>query len=72
MVYVLARFLEMLGTTGAGEGAVIGLWVWLGFIATVSLGSVLWEGKPLKLYYINVAYYALDLAIIGAILASWV
>ena len=69
MAYVLARFITLLGVTGAADGAIIGLWAWLGFVATVTFGSVLWEGKPRELWYINAAHWAAVLAAMGAILA---
>ena len=31
----------------------LGLWIWLGYVATIQAGSVLWEGRPWKLYLIN-------------------
>lgn len=71
MVWVLAMFVGWLDLQTAAEGARVGLTVWLGFIATTFLGSILWEGKPKKLYYINVGYYLVSLAIVGAVLAIW-
>ena len=68
MAYVLAHFVVYAGATTAMEGAQTGFWVWLGFVATIALGSVLWEGKPIKLYYLNAAYHLVNLAVMGAIL----
>lgn len=31
----------------------LGFWIWLGYVATTQAGSVLWEGKPWKLFFIN-------------------
>ncbi len=33
----------------------LGFWVWLGFVATTQLNSVLWEGKSWKLFWLNAA-----------------
>ncbi|MDP3742402.1 MAG: DUF1761 domain-containing protein [Candidatus Micrarchaeota archaeon] len=44
---------------------------WLGFIATTTLGSVLWEGKPVKLYLLNNAYHLVSLLVMAAILVSF-
>lgn len=30
--------------------------IWFTFIATTMLGTVIWEGKPWKLYFINAGY----------------
>ncbi len=55
--------------TTAMEGMMVGFWAWLGFVATIMLGKVIWEMTPVKLYGINVAYYLVSLLLMGAILA---
>lgn len=72
MSYVLAHFVDYTGAVTAVEGAQTGFWVWLGFVATVMLGMVLWEGKPWKLYYLNAAYQLVSLLVMGVLLAIWV
>jgi len=54
------------------QGLEGGFWMWLGFVATLSLGSILWEGKSLKLYVINVLHSLVAIALMGGILALWV
>ena len=58
-------------TTGISAGLMVGFWSWLGFIAPVTLGSVLWEQKSWKLWVLNNAYYLVVLMIMGIILAVW-
>ena len=58
-------------TSGAMTGVSTGFWMWLGFIAPVTLGSVLWEGKPWRLWILNIGYYLVTLVATGAILAAW-
>ena len=70
--YILSYFINISGATTLADGAQIGFWIWLGFIATVMLGSILWENKPFKLYLINTSRYLLALVVMGAILAVWV
>ena len=72
MAYVLAHTVYYSGARTAMDGAFVGFFVWLGFIATVMLGMVLWEGKPVKLYVINAGHYLVSLLVMGAILAVWV
>ena len=72
MSYILAHFIDYTQAATFMDGAVAGIWLWLGFIATVQIGSVLWEGKPLKLYAINTLHYLVTLVIMGGILAVWV
>ncbi len=71
MAFVLAMFISKLGAATALQGAAVGFWAWLGFIATLLLGSVLWEGKPFKLYILNASFWLLNLLIMGAILGGW-
>lgn len=71
MSYILAHFVDYTQASTVLEGMQTGFWIWLGFVATIMLGQILWEGKPLKLYLINVSHYLVALAAMGAILAAW-
>ena len=70
--YVLAHVISYTQSATIMDGAVAGFWLWLGFVATVSLGMVLWEGKPIKLYILKNAHQLVSLMVMGAILATWV
>ncbi len=70
MAYVLAHFVSYAGAVTAIEGAQAGFWAWLGFVATVTAGSVLWEGKPKNLYFLNNGYQLISLMVMGAILVT--
>ncbi len=65
---VLAYFIYWTAVTTLPTGLLTGFLVWLGFIATVMLGSVLWEHKPWRLYFINAGYYLTALLVMSAIL----
>lgn len=73
MAFVLAHALEFasyyLGTSGVSAGFQTGFWNWLGFVAPVTLSSVLWEGKPWKLWCFNNAYYLASLVLMGVTLS---
>ena len=71
MSYILAHFVDYVQAKTLVDGAVLGLWIWLGFFATTQLGMVLWENKPFKLYLINTLHYLVTLAVMSAILAVW-
>lgn len=71
MLYVLTHILDYAGAETAAEGAKGALWIWLGFFAPTMLGSVLWEGKPWKLYFINTSYHLVSLVIATIILTQW-
>lgn len=71
MAYVLSRSLAERFIASSGPAIVLAFWIWLGFIAFVILGAVLWEGKPIKLYLINSIYYLVSLSVMAVILAAW-
>ena len=71
MAAVLSKIVGVFGAMTAAAGVKIGFKVWLGFIATVTLGGTLWEGKPWKLWILNNAYWLVMMLIMGAILGAW-
>ena len=75
MSYVLAHSLVFasayLQTTGISAGLMAGFWSWLGFVAPVTLGNVLWERKPWGLWVFNNGHYLVALLVMGLILAVW-
>jgi hypothetical protein len=60
-----------LHTNGMFGGIMTGFMSWLGFIVPISLGSVLWEGKPWRLWMINAGYYLVLLLVMGVTLSLW-
>ena len=75
MTYVLAHALAFasayMKVSGPAAGLQVGFWNWLGFVVPVSMGTVLWENKPWKLWWINASYYLAQLCTAGVILALW-
>lgn len=75
MAFVLSHSLVFASTylqsSGISAGLQAGFWNWLGFIAPVTIGVVLWEGKPWKLWFIQAGYYLVSLLVMGVILALW-
>ena len=69
--FVMAKFASTLQISTAAGGAVLGFWVWLGFFATTSLGSVLWENKPFALYLINVSYQLVQVLLTAVIVSMF-
>lgn len=70
MAYVLAVFIYYAAATDIVSGAMVGFWAWLGFVATVMSGSVLFEKRPVNLYYLNAGYNLVTLVVMGAIIAT--
>ena len=60
-----------LQVTGFSAGLQGGFWNWLSFIAPVTLGSVLWEGRSWQLWVLNNAYWLVSLLVMSVILAVW-
>lgn len=71
LVYILAHFVQYTKATNALAGIQTAFWLWLGFIATSNIATVLFELRPLGLYLINVSYQLVACALAGAILAVW-
>jgi len=70
MAYVVAMFISKIGVTDVMGGVTVAFWAWLGFIATTMLTGVLYERKPLNLYFINAGYQLVTLVVMGAILGA--
>lgn len=68
MSYVLAYLISSSGIDGFFDGAILGFIVWLGFVATIMINSVLWENKSFELYLLNILYHLISLIIIGGII----
>lgn len=68
---VLAGSIAYIGARDVIDGIALAFWLWLGFIATTTLASVLWEGKPVKLYLLNNAHNLLSLIVAAVILTLW-
>ena len=62
--YVLGVFIDMNGDLSAAGGISVGFLAWIGFIATIQLGGILWEGKPWKLWILNSSYHLVSFLVI--------
>ena len=71
MAYVLAVFVGLSGANTLVEGAMVGFWVWLGFAMPINASVFLWEGKSIKLFFLNTFQYLIKLKLMAAILAVW-
>ncbi len=71
MAFVLVHAVHYAGATGWAQGAAVGFFNWLGFVATVTLGITLYERKPFALFVITNGWQLISLLAMGAILAAW-
>ena len=67
----LAHFLIYMGISGVADALTAAFLIWIGFVATVQIGSVLWEGKSWNLFFLNTSYNLVSLAVMAVILAAW-
>lgn len=72
MAFVLVHAVHYAGARSAGQGATVGFFNWLGFVATVMLMLTLYEKRPAKLSWINSGFQLFSLLIMGAIVAVWI
>ncbi len=71
LAYILAHFVQYTKATNALDGMQTGFWLWLGFVATTQLPTVIFEQRKLGLYLLNVGYQLVACLICGAVLAVW-
>lgn len=70
LFHVLVFAMAYTKTSGWTAGVSSGFWMWLGFVAPVTMGSVLWERKSWTLWFINAGYYLVSLVLMGALLGA--
>jgi hypothetical protein len=71
VAFVLVHAIHYAGAVTWAQGAAVGFFNWLGFIATVTLGITLYERKPFALFVITNGWQLISLLVMGAILAEW-
>ncbi len=71
LVYILAHFVQYTRATNVAGGVQTAFWLWLGFIVTTHVPTVIFEGRNFGLFAINVAYQFVGCALAGVILAVW-
>ncbi|HSX52865.1 MAG TPA: DUF1761 domain-containing protein [Patescibacteria group bacterium] len=70
-VLVLLHVVAYAGATTAINGAVVGFWLWVAFVAVTQGVNTVFAGTRKKLWAINTGYFLVVLLINGAILAVW-
>jgi hypothetical protein len=71
MAFVLAHFLIFTNAVSYVEGFITVFWLWLGFIAPISIGGVLWEKKSINLFVLNGVYNLIAMGVMSVILIAW-
>jgi hypothetical protein len=68
---VLGICIQASGEHSARRGVLVGVLVWLGFVATTWATEYIFEVRTLKIYAINAGFWLFDLILIGAIVGAW-
>lgn len=71
VAFVVAYLARALSITGAMPAIFLAVVLWLGFVVTTLLNSVLWENRRMALYLFNVAYHLASLIVISLIVSLW-
>jgi hypothetical protein len=71
MAFVLVHSVIYAEAATLLQGAAIGFWNWLGFVAVVLLSATMHENRPLRYFLINAGYNLIALVLMGAVLAVW-
>lgn len=67
--YVLSRVVTLAGVVSLFDGAIAGLVVGVGFVATAFAAESIFSGRSSRLYFINAGYQVVSLLVIGAVMA---
>lgn len=71
MAYVLARVVDWAAATSFSDGLLVGLFVWVGFVATTMAVNGIFAGRTWRLWAIDSGYHLTSLLAMGVILAVW-
>ncbi len=71
MAFVLAVLISYAGVSTIPQGALLGLLVWVGFLATLGMTAHMFSEKPLSTYLIDAGYQLVYAVVMGVILAAW-
>ncbi|HSX46551.1 MAG TPA: DUF1761 domain-containing protein [Patescibacteria group bacterium] len=69
--WILAHFVFYASARTALDGAVVGFWLWVAFVAITQGVNTVFAGSRKKLWAINTGYFLVVLVINGALLAAW-
>jgi hypothetical protein len=71
MAFVLGLLLNFSESRGILQGMLTGALIWVGFVSTTQMAGVIWENRPVKLYWINALYFLVALVAAGAIMGAF-
>ena len=69
--YVIAIVVDALNIHGPLMAMRVGFWLWLGFQVTTLYSSVLFERRPLQLFYINAGARLVSTLVMALVIGLW-
>jgi hypothetical protein len=69
--WVLAVLAMNVGGTTIGDGVMLGLLCWLGFMATITAAQISFEKKPWGLWAVNNGHNVIVQILMAAIVTAW-
>lgn len=70
IAYFLAFFEAYLGVTTVTDGMFVGFCIWLGFVATSQISSVIWSKTPFKLFLIDTGCTLLGFLVMSGVIGA--
>jgi hypothetical protein len=70
IAYFLAFFEASLGVTTVTDGMFVGFCMWLGFVATTQISSVIWGRTPFELFALDTGYKLLTFLVMGGVIGA--
>lgn len=70
IAYFLAFFEAYLGVTTVTDGMFIGFCVWLGFVATTQVSSVIWCKAPFRLFLLDTGCKLLSFLVMSGVIGA--
>jgi hypothetical protein len=71
LAYVLAYLLMVSNVAALSHVILLALLLWLGFIVTTNINSVLYEEKPTFVYWLHMGYQLVGILVASLILFYW-
>jgi hypothetical protein len=71
MALVTAHLAAALGITDAMPAVLLAVMLWLGYIVTTLLNTVLWEHRKINLFLFKIVYHLVSLVAIALIVVLW-
>ena len=71
LAWILAHAIGYAGAKGAGEGAAVGFFNWLGFILAAQIPALTWDKRDPKFFASSQVFMLIAFLAMGAIIAGW-